>query len=179
MAVVHRVPGKQFVAAVTAESDGHMLSNKPGKQVGGDKRRIRERFVEPAADLAYEVPSGFGAEDLFVMICREMSGNLAGVFCLVKRIFGKTDRESFYGFGGVLRRKCSNRRRIDPAGKKHAQRNISNQPRSKRIRDQLAQVRRGSIQVRRMPVPRKGQVPVPAYLYIAVLNSQNVSSRQF
>ena len=47
-----RVAGQKLVGAVAAQNDFHLASGEAAQEMGRQNRRIAERLVEPACDLA-------------------------------------------------------------------------------------------------------------------------------
>src|SRR5947208_15899454 len=48
---IHRITGKNFVAAVAAESERYMLPHKARQQICRNQRAVRQRFVKPSTDI--------------------------------------------------------------------------------------------------------------------------------
>src|SRR6266446_1518395 len=68
MAEIHWISGKDFIATVTSEGDGHMLARKARQQISRNQRWVTHGLVHPRAVFADQVRGQAGAESLFVMI---------------------------------------------------------------------------------------------------------------
>src|SRR5947208_15515268 len=53
MAEIHRISGKDFVAAVASECDRHVLARKAREQVSRDQGWVTHELVHPFAHFAY------------------------------------------------------------------------------------------------------------------------------
>src|SRR3989442_3007885 len=55
MSEIHWISGKDFVAAVAAEGDGHVLARKARQQVSRNQRWVAHGLVHPRANFTYQV----------------------------------------------------------------------------------------------------------------------------
>src|SRR6185503_20769804 len=65
---IHRIAGEEFITAVAAERNGHVLSREPREQIRRHKRWIAKRFIHPRPDLTHEICGKVRAQTFFVMI---------------------------------------------------------------------------------------------------------------
>ena len=84
MTKVHRITGKDFIAAVAAQRHRHMLASKSREQISRNQRRVAKRLVHPGADFADQVCGEAGAESLLMMIGAEKLGDRTRILRFVE-----------------------------------------------------------------------------------------------
>src|SRR4029434_5103016 len=110
------VSGKDLIATVTRERHRNVLSRKFRNHVGGNCRRVGERFVEMPDQFVNHLADVRGDDELVMTRSESLRCNTR-ILQVVVAVFMKADRESLDGLGRVSSHQADDRARINSTGK--------------------------------------------------------------
>ena len=122
------VTGKQFVAAVARETDGHVPAGQFADEEGGDLRRVGERFVVQLRQPWNDPQRLVGMDVQLGMLGTQVFRHLLGKHGFVESRYVESDGE---GLDRPIADRLHQRHhggRIDAAGEKGTQRHVRHHP---------------------------------------------------